>query len=673
MCLTFPQEERKNMHKLTLPLSTPAALAACLLAVPSLRAQNEPTAKPVTNLPPIIVQASRTGRTAEEMPAHVQVITAEEIAKSGQRTVADLLQKTAGLPLQTYSDNPTTTAVALRGFGENSHGRVLILVNGERLNNPDMAAPNLTRIPLESVKRIEIIRGPQTVLYGDYAEAGVINIITDTSVDTKPVTTVATSVGSYDTYSTHLSKSGTFEDGVTYFAGADWNKSGGYRANGDYETYDLESSITKRWDAMRSLSFSGYYHDGTYGLPGALSWKEFKANPRQTDAPNDQVDIKNWGGNVSGSTKLGEDGQLEANLTASRRETDSSFISSSYWQNTVIDSYAFTPRYLLDTDILNHENRLTLGSDLRFDQASMNYHGMYWGFPYKGARDYDRTSWAGYAQDEFFITEKLSFAVGARTERFFNRLTQAAAVDARDDQETACDAALLYRPQEDIKLFARVARYYHAPFADEATYTLPKTELVPETGYSFDVGSEISLTKEWAVSLTAYEMDTSNEIYYDPTRYANINAPADTRRQGIESALRWTRDHVGGFGIMYDYVDASFTEGVYADNNVPLVPHHTVTVNGEVYILSEVALLGNVHYVDTRYSGSDFANTATKLDDYATLDLAVRYEPHFLKGLTLLVGADNVFDNEYAYCSFYGSAYYPAAGRTWKLCASYSF
>ena len=86
-----------------------------------------------------------------------------------------------------------------------------------------------------------------------------------------------------------------------------------------------------------------------------------------------------------------------------------------------------------------------------------------------------------------------------------------------------------------------------------------------------------------------------------------------------------------------------------------------------------MALLGNVHYVDTRYSGSDFANTATKLDDYATLDLAVRYEPHFLKGLTLLVGADNVFDNEYAYCSFYGSAYYPAAGRTWKLCASYSF
>ena len=69
----------------------------------------------------------------------------------------------------------------------------------------------------------------------------------------------------------------------------------------------------------------------------------------------------------------------------------------------------------------------------------------------------------------------------------------------------------------------------------------------------------------------------------------------------------------------------------------------------------------------------DFANQAAKLDDYATLDLALRYEPEFLKGLRLIGGVDNVFDKEYAYCGFYGSSYYPANGRTWKLCAAYTF
>lgn len=666
------------MYTTTIPLGAPAALAACLLTTSPLWAQTATNAVPATNLPPIIVQASRVNLTAQAIPANVQIITSDEIANSGQRTVADVLQKQAGIPVHTFSDNPTTTGVSLRGFGENSHGRVLILVNGERLNNSDMAAPNLMRIPVESIKRIEILRGPQTVLYGDYAEAGVINIITDTSIDAKPVTTLSASVGSYDTYSSHLSKSGTFDDGVSYFASADWNKTGGYRDNGDYESWNLDASVTKRWDEVRSLSVSAFYHDSDYGLPGALSWKQFKADPRQTTTPNDEAEFDTWGVDLGGSAKVGEDGRLDANLTASRRETDAKWIGTGYRSNRTsdTDSYAFTPRYSLDSDIAGHENRLIVGTDLRFDTSSIDSYGNSYGSPYAYAWDYDRTSLAGYAKDEFFFTEKLSLALGARSERFMNRITKPNDdADSDSDVENACDAALLFRPQEDIKLFTRVSRYYHAPFVDEVVgwSGTPNTDLVPETGYNFEVGTEVILAKEWTVGLTAYELDTSDEIYYNPTTYSNINAPDDTRRQGVESSLRWARDHVGSFGVAYDYVDAYFVEGVYDDNTVPLVPHHMVTVNGEVYVVSDVACLGNVHAVSEQYSGSDFSNTATKLDGYATLDLAIRYEPSFLKGMKLIVGADNVFDKEYAYCSFYGSSYYPAAGRTWKLCAAYSF
>ena len=671
------------MHKLTFPLSTPAALAACLLAVPALHAQTEPATKPTTNLPPIIVQASRTGRTAEEMPANVQVITADEIVRSGHQNVVDVLQKQAGIPLHTFLDNPTTAAVSMRGFGETSYGRVLILVNGERLNNPDMSAPNLMRIPVQSVKRIEVVRGSQTVLYGDYAEAGVINIITDTSVDAKPATTLSANVGSYDTYGTHLSKSGMFDDGVAYFAGADWNKSDGYRVNGDYETYDLNASVSKKWDDVRSLSLSTFYNDSVYGMPGPLKWEEYKADPQQSRYPNDRASLYSWGANLGGSGALGEDGKISANLVTSQRTTDSEFLSSAAspsWRKVVIDSYAFTPRYTLDTDLFHHENRLTFGSDLRLDQSSTTSHGSYMGYPYKGFLDYDRTAWAGYAQDEFFITETLSLAVGARAERFYNRFTKGAKTDAHNSQENAYDAALLYRPQEAVKLFARAARYYHAPFVDEISYTMPNAELVPETGYSFDVGTEVTLVKEWTVSLTAFEMDTSDEIFFNPQAGQwggyNVNSPADTRRQGFEGSLRWTRDHVGSFGVFYDYVSASFTEGAYDDRCIPLVPQHAFTVNGEVYVASEVALLGNVHFVSTQYPASDFANQAPELDAYATLDLALRYEPSLLKGLTLLAGVDNVLDKDYAYSSvYYGGVeqYYPASGRTWKVSASYSF
>ncbi len=663
------------MHKLPFPLSTPAALAACLLAPPALHAQADPATKPATNLPPIIVQASRTGRTAAEMPANVQVITSDEIARSGHQNVVDVLQKQAGVYIRDLSGNPANAQISMRGFGANSHGRVLILVNGERINNPDMSSPNLLRIPVQSVKRIEVLHGSQTVLYGDYAEAGVINIITDTSADTKPETTLATSVGSYDTYAAHLSKSGTFEDGVSYFAAADWNKSDGYRDNSNYESFNLDASVTKHWDDVRSFSVSTFYHDSSYGLPGSLNGHDFKSNPKKSTTPKDDSQLETWGVNLGGSTKLGEDGRLEANFTVSRRETDTRFVSLHSYRGSAVDSYAFTPRYILDSDIAGHANRLTIGTDVRLDQASINDNGKVW--------DFDRTSLAGYASDEFFLTEDLSLTLGARTERFFNRVSHRAGSESYQETEHAFDAALLYRPQEYIKLFARTASYYHAPFVDESVGWgggAPNTDLVPETGYTLETGAELLLAKEWTLAATVYQTDTKNEIYYDPkakTWGANINAPDDTRRQGAETALRWIREDVASASLNYDYVHAFFTEGQYDNNTFPMVPRHTLTLNGEFYATHEVALLGGVRYVASQYLDSDLANKQEQLKAYGLLDLAVRYEPGCLKGLRLLAGVDNVCDKEYAsyggYSTWSGNYYYPANTRTWKVCASYTF
>lgn len=662
------------MHKH--PLHAQAALALCAFAS-ALHAQTTPEAAPATNIPPIVVQASRTGRTAAELPANVRVITADEIARAGHQNVLDVLQKQAGVPIKNFSDNPTTASVALRGFGENAHGRVLILVNGERLNNPDLSAPNLMRVPVQSVKRVEVIRGSQTVLYGDFAEAGVINIITDTSIETKPVTAVSASVGSYDTYSAHLSKSGVFEDGLSYFAAADWTKTGGYRDNGDYESWNLEASVSKEWKGGQTVSLSTFYHDSEYGLPGALTWQQFQDDPHQTVSPNDRAWFDTWGVNLGSGAPVGDNGKLDANLSASRRETDFRYLGSSYssYRASEIDTFCFTPRYLHDSAMAGHDNQLTLGADLRFDTSTIDSHGKSFGSPYATVWDFDRTSLAGYAKDEFFLTETLSLSLGARVERFYNRISSQTDTASDSDVERAFEAALLYRPTDTVKVFTRVARYYHAPFIDETVgWTgTPNTDLVPETGVSFEVGAEANLASEWTVGVTAYELDSSDEIYYDPTTYMNVNAPSDTRRLGVESSLRWSRDRVGGFNLTYDYTDASFVEGVYEGKTVPLVPEHTVTVNGEAYLTPQLIALGTVRYVSSQRSGSDFANTMDKLDAYGTLDLALRYEPGFVKGLKLIGGIDNVFNREYAYCSFYGSSYYPASGRTWKFCASYTF
>ena len=127
----------------------------------------------------ITVYASRIEDDKADMPVAVQTFDAAEIAASGARDLPDLLEKKASIDIHRLNANPIQSEIAMRGFGENAFGRVKVIVDGEELNNVDLVAPNLMRVPLANVARVEILRGPSPVLYGDGAVAGVVNISTD--------------------------------------------------------------------------------------------------------------------------------------------------------------------------------------------------------------------------------------------------------------------------------------------------------------------------------------------------------------------------------------------------------------------------------------------------------------------------------------------------------------
>ena len=160
------------MKKLLTALVAGTGLAAC--------AGETQNTNEVEDLPPVTIYASRIDDTKDSIPAPVAVFTAAEIEASGARDLPELLKKKAGIDIHAMNGNPLLTSIARRGFGDNAFGRVKVVLDGEELNNVDMNAPNLTRIPLGSIERVEVIRGPSPVLYGDGAVAGVVNVTTDT-------------------------------------------------------------------------------------------------------------------------------------------------------------------------------------------------------------------------------------------------------------------------------------------------------------------------------------------------------------------------------------------------------------------------------------------------------------------------------------------------------------
>jgi iron complex outermembrane receptor protein len=198
---------------------------------------------------------------------------------------------------------------------------------------------------------------------------------------------------------------------------------------------------------------------------------------------------------------------------------------------------------------------------------------------------------------------------------------------------------------------------------------------------NYELGAEYQLASELTFALSAYHMDMRDEIAYDPVTWEQVNMNK-TRRQGVDAELAWTRRDVAGAALQYGCARAKLRSGNDSGNDVPLAPRHVVTLRGEASCKTDFALLAALRAVGGQFMGSDFANTADKLNGYATLDLGLRYRPSQVKGLQLLLSCDNVLDKTHANMGYFvdmagwGSdiyGYYPANGRTWRFAASYNF
>lgn len=165
-----------NRYRITAaaPLRVAASIISIALA-PQAYAQE--TTIPETTIPEITVTALRAEQTLQRTGSAVTVITREDIARSSARDVDDLLRQSPGLSINTSGGPGQLQNVLLRG-AEARH--TLVLVDGVRINDPSTTGGEMdfSAIALDNVERIEILRGPQSALYGSDAMGGVIQIIT---------------------------------------------------------------------------------------------------------------------------------------------------------------------------------------------------------------------------------------------------------------------------------------------------------------------------------------------------------------------------------------------------------------------------------------------------------------------------------------------------------------
>src|SRR5689334_6448749 len=239
------------------------------------------------------------------------VITAEEIAHSPSNNLPDIIAQVPGVQLTTLFGSPVNgvkTSVDLRGFGAFATANTLILINGRRLNDIDMAQVDLSTIPLNSIERIEVTRGNSgAVLYGDNAVGGVINIVTKNGVGGPPVT--ARIVAGFGSVNTRLGNVSTSLDSGPWSTSFYGNtiRTDGYRDNNryvqengvgnlNYTTPGLTAFLTVTGDNQELRLPGGRTVDPSIGLD------ELATNRRGTSTPFNYANQQGFGA-TAGFTK----------------------------------------------------------------------------------------------------------------------------------------------------------------------------------------------------------------------------------------------------------------------------------------------------------------------------------------------------------------------------------
>ena len=667
------------MTKKTTVAALAAALSACACASAADDGGAQPTNTVSTTLPTIVVEASRLDSSPMEMPTEVQVIGRREIESVGAHNLVEALEKLS--PALHVSGlggaNPALKQISSRGYGENGFGRLLVLVDGERLNNADMTTPNLSQIDLGTISRIEVMPGPQTVLHGDQAVAGVVNVVTE-SEDYDTHGRISVRGGSWNTIATHASlRGGSEETRSRYWIGGGWDHSDGYRHRTGYDIWNASGGVRQDFEGGSFLRASFFYNDSDYELPGGLTRSQWHHHATQAGQYHDDFYRRTtYGMNVTGSGKINDENEIKVVGTASRRHAQSR--TYGYW-NVDYDMYSYelTPQWINTSDLFGLANKFILGTTYRYDRLHAKTYG-----PSK--YELNRQTMAFFGQDTLHLTDEVALQAGVRYQRAWSENTQLAHTRRADDM-FAYEGALLFTPVEDFKAYVKFSRFFRSPFLDEyaSRSYVPDSMVSPEKGWSVDVGGDWRFCDGFLLAADAYVTKTKHEIMYDPWfMYNNVNYRGDTIREGVNARFGWERDKVAGIILGCSYVKAEFDGGDYDGKTVPLVPETTVSLNGRVWLWDECFVFGGYRYQSYMWSVSDFKNNGAYANDksaripaFGLFSVGAQYAPQadFLKGLKFGFTIENLFDRSYCDYATYGTSYYPGSGRCYMFTVSYEF
>ncbi|MFA5370234.1 MAG: TonB-dependent receptor, partial [Candidatus Omnitrophota bacterium] len=475
--------------------------------------------KAAIQLEPIVVTPFRFETGMNGITSSFSVITSDEI-NGDKGPVLDILRRQTGVCVSDYYGNGVKASVDLRGFGETAQMNTLVLVDGRRVNSTDLSGVDWYQIPKEVIERIEIVKGSGSVLYGDNAAGGVINIITKRSV--KPYSVkLEQRFASYAGF-TSLAQTALSQDNIGIIVNARRDKSDGYRQNSYVKGTDFFGSL--RYDMTDNITcdFDAHYNELDLGLPGALSEDDLKTRSRRDSKyKDDSLSQQDWYLHAYPQIKINDNIILASGFGARRRSSTSDWASSNKdTGKTEIETYNITPNLVVN---IRDKYKVVAGFDYYKDTNEARDYARA-ADSLTGASDIKKQSKGYYVQAEVNPVKPLFISAGYRYEEaeygfvyndyqgYYTNVDDKKTMDAE-----AINAGLSYVFLETNKAYLNFSKSFRLPATDEFLlydWTIwpagrfINTSLRPQEGYSFTAGLDIAFGALAVVKSAGFWMDT---------------------------------------------------------------------------------------------------------------------------------------------------------------------
>ena len=642
-----------------------------------------------TELDTVIVTATRIAQHNYKIAGNVTVITKEEIEASNAQSVPDILKEALGVYI--FDKNTAKTSVVdMRGFGDSATSNVLVLVNDRKINAVDISGSDLIQVPIEAVERIEIIRGAGSVLYGDNAVGGVVNIITKKG-EGEFSGKVGGVYGSYDTRGTDLEVSGEKND-VSYFFYAKYFDQRGFRQNSDVLNNDFSTRLGYELSDKVSMDFNFGWHEDRYGLPGGLSVSELESLGRRGSADdqnyaktkdkyfNLSFDINPWPEDVYF-------GDFVIDLYYRDRDVLDDFFGSQTDRAT--DTKGVNVKYIFDHTIFDKEVNFVTGIDYYDHENDIIGRG-------SNAVDLtiSKEEFGVYGFAQYELMENVFVNGGTRYHKADYAFSQRdVAVDEKQSPDESVSMVGMkyeyaqgsnahFNVQQTFRFLSTDEWYSSSNFPDFGITPNLNTDLKQQTGIQYEVGIKHNFNDKVIVSVTPYWMDLKNEIFFDPVKFVNTNYDK-TRRIGVEVGQQVDLQKFLDIEFLdkleffanYTYQNPQFRDGANDGKDIPIVPRHQASTGiiSEFFKNYHISLMGR--YVGSRFAINDTLNVTSSIKPYFVLDGKVAYKREELE---LYLAVNNMLDKKYfSYVakSAFSSAkdYYPASEQNFTLGVNFKF